>query len=137
MKANEILIAVVAFVVLVSIGDGAAAESVGPGSANKEVKKDVEVATFAVPGLSKKLTKDIFKALAGDPGVLAGSPDFERKAISVAYDSGKTSTKKIQKIMKAITPGTRLEKVAPAGEKSWKRGCGTCPRRNNCANYNN
>jgi hypothetical protein len=137
MKANNILIAIVAFGVFISIGARAAGDSTVPDSANKEVKKNIQVVTFTVPDLSKSLAKDISKALASEPGVLSGKPDFERKAFLVTYESGKTSPMKIQKIMKAVTTDTKLENVAPAPEKSGAQGCGKCPRRNSCVKYNN
>ena len=134
MKANKISIAIVALAVLVSIGARSAGECAAQDSTNKEVTKNVHVVTFTVPDLSKNLAKDISKALAREPGVLSGKSDFERKAFSVTYDPGKANPKRIQKIIKAITPNAKFKK-ARTGEKRGKQGCGECPRRSSCANH--
>lgn len=132
MKANNIFIVIVAVAVFVWIGAGVAGTYGAQDSANKEIKKNIQVVTFTVLDLSKNLAKDISKRLAVELGVVSSKSDFQRKGFSVAYDPGKTNPKRIHKIIKGISPNTKLEKVELIRDKSGKQGCGKCPRRNKC-----
>lgn len=132
MRANNLLVAVIVLVILVSFGAQAAGDRALADSTDREARNNLKIAVFSVPDLSKNLAGDISKALASEPGVLSAKVDLEKGKYAVIYDPGQTNPKEIQRIMQTIIREVKLERDILLQETSGSQGCGGCPSRKSC-----
>lgn len=132
MKANKLLVSIIGLVILISIGAMVADDRAFADSTDKEAMDNPRIALFMVPDLSANLAKDISRALAGEPGLLAAKVDLEKGKYAVIYHPGETNPKKIQGIMQTIVREVKLEGDNLLQETSGNRDCSRCPGRKSC-----
>jgi hypothetical protein len=92
-----------------------------------------EVAVFSVPKLAKgSVLKDLAKALADKPGIVAAQMDPAKKTFNVTFDKQQTCAEEILKSVSTVSKNAKLVSVAAADGKSGP-GCGGCPSAKKCA----
>lgn len=92
-----------------------------------------QMAQFWIPELTADLAKEVVKALAGQPGIMAAKPSVEDSLLSVTFDPKKTTAEKVTETVAAAAPGATLEEVGDAPPAA-QGPCGGCPSRKTCAN---
>ena len=93
-------------------------------------KSTYTAATYTVPDLTKKVAKELSKAIAKEPGLVAAKPDLQAKTFMVIFEPGQTTSKSILAALKKKAPDAAFSQEAAV--EAVKTGCGKCPSRLSC-----